>query len=231
MAFSQSLIVIGRCNPSDPKLLYLGATVDLAGQPPKTRLHRERRNRPHHQPTCRTLRHPTHPGSTTGAGNNHPVKIRSAQLGATHPNPRNQQFNQISNKFKNRQKTKITAHHSTSPQSQFKKPTPKSCPSLNPRNPGSDNFSELVLNSVKKQSCRDFAAKLPSQGQSCSKFHFQPNPKILRKPPFHTLKRRYPLHPPHHTPNPATKHPRPDLASTAAASGNQRQFRGDTTSQ
>ena len=97
-------------------------------------------------------------------------------------------------------------------------PKPKTCPGLDrdhspsllpSLNPDSDNFPELVLNSVKKQSCRSFAAKLPLQRQVCSKFHFQPIPQILRKPPLHTPKRRYPLHPPSHTPNLTKKTPPP----------------------
>ena len=162
-------------------------------------------------------------------------KPPTSKITAHHSNPR---FKQISNKFKN-SPFQTVSHPKTQDHSPsfnitaitVQKPPPKSCPSLNPENPGSDNFPELVLNSVKKQSCRYFAAKLPFRGQSCSKFHFQPNPQILRKPPSHIPKRRYPLHPPRHTPNPTKKHPSPDLAPTAAASGNQRQYRGDTTSQ
>ena len=155
----------------------------------------------------------------------------SHPITAHHSNHKNHSSNKFRTSSKTHQKPKITAHHSTSPQSQFKNQHRNPDHPSIPTNSDSDNFSELVLNSVKKQSCRDFAAKLPSQGQSCSKFHFQPDPKILRKPPLHTPKRRYPLHLPHHTPNPTKKHPGPDLASTAAASGNERQYRGDTTSQ
>ena len=113
---------------------------------------------------------------------------------------------------------KITAHHSNH-KNHCSKTTNKILPIPQSRKSRFRQLFELVLNFVKKQSCRSFAAKLPLQRQFCSKLPFHPNPQILRNPPFHTPKRRHPLHPPRHTPNPAKKHPNSDHAATAASNG------------